>query len=136
MREILGILAIAAGAMLLIAAALYGLDDRSTLTSPPEAVAESFARQIVAERYERAIPYLSSDLAERVPIDSLRAFGEEVKEMLHGEVLTVDGEPISQGDDTARAAARITSRDTTLTLIVPMKLEEGAWSVSQLKIQK
>lgn len=135
MRETGWILLFAACAMLLIAGVLFGLHDTSTLTSPPEAVAEGFAREIVAGRYERAVPYLSSSVAERLPIDSLRSFRSTLLELLRGEALDIRGEPRTRGADTASAAASIESNDTTITLIFPLRLEEGEWKVGGLRMK-
>ena len=63
----------------LLAGIVFGRSDRTMFVPPPEAVAESFMRQLATGRYARALPYLSDDLAARTTPDTLRALTDRLQ---------------------------------------------------------
>ena len=132
MKAILSAMAIAALALLLVAGAVFSLNDSTVLVPPPEAVAEGFARQLVAGRYERALPYLSRELASEVGPDGLRALANQLKS-LTGTVLNVQGEPGWMVGERAEAAATLETESAgQVRLIFPLSREQGVWSISSL----
>jgi hypothetical protein len=125
-------LAIAAIAILLVAVVVFRLNDSTVFVPPPEAVAEGFARQMVAGRYERALPYLSEGLASEVGADGLREMAHRLKSRT-GKVLNVQGEPGWMTAEQAEAAATLeTESGGQVRLIFPMSREQGVWSISSL----
>ena len=133
MKAIWGALAVFMVAMLLVAGAVFGLNDSTVLAPPPEAVAEGFARAMVAGRYERALPYLSEDLAAEVGPDGLRALAMQLKSRT-GVVLNVQGEPGWISQDNAEAAATIQTESAGyVRLAFPMSRQQGVWSISSLE---
>ena len=132
MNAIFGALAVFSVAMLLVAGAVFWLDDSTMLVPPPESVAEGFARALVAGRYERALPYLSEDLAAEVGPDGLRALARQLKSRT-GEVLNVQGEPGWMTADRADAAAVLQTKSAGyMRLTFPMSRRQGVWSISSL----
>jgi hypothetical protein len=95
-------------AMALVAAIVMEGRDTTFLVPPPEAVAEEFARQIAAKRYDRAI----RDVDERSGITTINA--RLASEELHatgGEVDNVEGEPgMIDGDHATASAVLITEK--------------------------
>ncbi|HEX5732911.1 MAG TPA: hypothetical protein VF131_08765 [Blastocatellia bacterium] len=133
MKSIFGALAVFSVAMLLIAGAVFGLNDSTVLVPPPESVAEGFARALVAGRYDRALPYLSEDLAAEVGADGLRALAGQLKSRT-GVVLNVQGEPGWMAQDSAEAAATLQTESAGyVRLTLPMSREHGVWSISSLE---
>lgn len=133
MKAIFGALAAFSIAMVLVAGAVFRLHDTTVLVPPPESVAEGFARALVAGRYERALPYLSEDLAAEVGPEGLRALATKLKSKT-GEVLNVQGEPGWIMEDRADAAATLQTESAGyVRLTFPMSRQEGVWAISSLR---
>jgi hypothetical protein len=95
-------------ALAFVAAIVMEGRDTTVFVPPPEAVAEGFARQIAARRYDRAI----QDVDERSGITTINArlAGEELH-ATGGEVDNVEGEPgIIEGDHATASAVLITEK--------------------------
>ena len=132
MKAIFAALAVFVVAMLLVAVAVFRLKDSTVLVPPPESVAEGFARALVAGRYERALPYLSEDLAAEVGIEGLRTMATRLKSRT-GEVINVQGEPGWMTEDRADAAATLETESAGyVRLTFPMSRHEGVWSIISL----
>jgi hypothetical protein len=132
-KALFGALAALSAAMLLVAGAVFGLNDSTVLVPPPEAVAEGFARALVAGRYDRALPYLSEELAADVGPDGLLALAYHLKGRT-GKVLNVQGEPGWLAQDSAEAAATLQTESAGyVRLTFPMSRRQGVWSISSLE---
>ena len=132
MKTLLALAATLALTLLIIAGIVFGLNDDSIFVSPPEAVAEGFLRQMISKRYERAVPYLSEDLASHVDADSLHTLGTRLSARIGGEG-EVRGEKGSIDGGHATARAVITAKNGA-TLNIPLSLvrHNGLWSIASL----
>ncbi len=83
--------------------AVEKLDDRETLVSPPDAVAEQFTRAVMAKRWEPAREYLENP--ESLSDAELEAMQQEL-----GEGENVEAETVSRDDEEAFVTVRIPSR--------------------------
>jgi hypothetical protein len=89
-------------ALAAIAAVVIGGQDATYFVPPPEAVAESFTREIASRRYDRAMQFV--DPASGITEINARLGGEE----LHGRAGAVDnvqGEPGTMTGGRATASA-------------------------------
>jgi hypothetical protein len=127
-----GAAAVLAVVLSVVALAVFGLGDRTVLTSPPERVAESFARQLAAHRYGQAVPLLDDDLAAREGPAALRARVAAIEqragaiERVHGESVRVDG-------DRAEAVARLTTeRGGEVTMRLALARKHGVWKIAEI----
>lgn len=115
---ILGAFAILAGAAAL---AVEKLDDRETVVSGPDAVAEAFTREVLTKRFDRAKEYLAEP--ESVPREELVKLQQRL-----GESQNVETETIEQ--QLTRATVAVTLKEESFTL--PLLWREGAWKVAAL----
>ena len=132
MSGLLGILATVALALGLTAASLFGLRDRSVLTSPPESTVEDFMRKLETGRYVRAHADLSDDVAKRVTADSLRSLLLALESRV-GAIVGVQGERLWITDAAARAAAVLTTdREREIAVEFPLVWSSGEWAVADV----
>ncbi|HJQ71130.1 MAG TPA: hypothetical protein VKA70_19295 [Blastocatellia bacterium] len=132
MNGVWGVLAVFTVAMLLIAGAVFRLNDESLLVPPPESVAEGFTRALVAGRYDRALPYLSEELAAEEGPEGMLGLAYLLR-LRTGKVLNVQGEPGWMTNERADAAAVIeTASGDYVRLTFPMSRRQGVWSISSL----
>jgi hypothetical protein len=125
------IVAIAAGLMVCIGAVGL-LRDSGLFTSPPEAVAEGFVRQLVAGRYERAMTYLDESMSREIDQNDLKTFAMFIM-MRSGEVLDVKGERGWVKGGKAEASARLmTTISGAWDLNLVMVRRSGAWSIAEI----
>jgi hypothetical protein len=133
MNAIWGVLLVLALALGAFAVLVFGLGDATIFVSPPEAVVEGFTRQLATGRYERALPFLSEDLAARTGPDQLRALTERLKSRT-GEITDVRGEPgWIQGDRAEATVALKTESAGESKLKFPLSRQEGTWSIDGLE---
>jgi hypothetical protein len=130
MSDLGKIFAAVASALLIIAGGVFGLGDWSIFGPPPESVAEGFVRQVVAGRYQRALPYLSEAVAEKTTAASLRQLKEEL-ESRSGKILNVQGAMERRNGSDAEAAARLQTRNGTFSLRFEMTRSNGVWSIDR-----
>jgi hypothetical protein len=115
------------------AAAVFGLGDRSVLTSPPELVVEDFMRKLETGRYVRAHGDLSDGLAQQVTPDSLRSLLRALESRV-GAIVDVRGERLWMTNRAARAATTLeTDRGQEVEVEFPLEWSSGEWSVADLR---
>jgi hypothetical protein len=128
MKDLLPIVLVTTVALGLVGVAVVVGRDTSTLVSPPEAVAEQFARKLAGGRYDVASAHLEDDspaMREHVRSvsDTLRARA--------GAISAVDGEPGMIQDDRATASAVIrTTRAGDLVMHFVLVRRAGSWRVA------
>ena len=125
------IVAIAAGLMVLVG--IVGLVRESRLfVKPPEAVAESFVRQLVTGHYDRALRHLDPTANAELDEDDLRHFAMFIM-IRSGEVLDVRGEPRWVRGGRAEASAMLTtSVSGEWALNLRMVRNGSAWSIAEI----
>lgn len=131
MRDALPLLTIAAVALGIAALATFVAGDRQTLVPPPDAVAESFARALVEERYELAVKYLSRALRTEAGPETLRERYAIVRSTL-GPPNGVHAQLDAIGTGEAAARATIESGGGSAVLSLRFVREHGLWSVREL----
>jgi hypothetical protein len=131
MKDLLPVLAVIAGALALIAAAVFGAGDADLFVPPPEAVAESFARQLVTSRYDLATKYLSTGLRRRVDAAGLRHRYEPMRKAL-GKINQVEAETESRSAVDAVARASVHGDGGTAPLRMRLVREHGLWVLGAL----
>jgi hypothetical protein len=119
------------GAGLAVTAMSVAGGDRETLVPPPDAVAESFARELSERRYDLAVRYLSSDLRRSVAGTQLRQWFEPFRTRV-GEPNLVSGEQEWMTDTRASARGTIDAERGTALLELRMKRESGLWTIAEL----
>ena len=131
MRAIFSVWFLIIVTLALVAAAVFGLGDKTTLVPPPEAVVESFVRALQAERYDGAMTLLSEDLQTKVEPGTLRSLAERLRQRA-GKILDAQGEAGWIDGDRAEACARLqTERGQTLFKF-PLSRGKGLWSIQSL----
>ena len=131
MRELLSVLGATAAAMLFIGIVVFGARDRATLVPPPEAVAESFAREVSARRFDLAMNYLSEGTRQKASPAELAA-GFERLLAVAGKVNQVDAEGRWTSADRAAARANIKGDRQTIAFDVSLVRELGLWKIDRL----
>jgi len=94
------------------ALAVETFDDRETLVSPPDAVAEGFTREVLTKRWDRASEYL----AEPVSTERLRELHAAL-----GESDEVEAEIVSRTDEQALVNVRL--QDTSVSYSLEFEQE-------------
>ena len=122
----LGVLAIA---LAVCAASVFGLGDRRTLASPPEAVAENFLRATCMKRYPQAARYLSEDARRRVGDGALSDARDRLDAAVGG-IEDVRGEESWIAGNTAEATGELRGRRRTLPVRLRLLWEKGEWRVA------
>jgi hypothetical protein len=124
------ILAIMAAGLGIIAAGIAG-GDRGTLVPPPDAVAEAFARELAAGRYDLARSHLSDALKASTSSTALRLWFEPVRRRL-GAANRVDAEIDWMQERTAAAQASLDAEHGTAVLPLRLVWEHGLWGIDDL----
>jgi len=133
MKGLLGALLTVVLAVGVTAGSVFGLRDRSVLTSPPESAVEDFVRKLATGRYVRAHGDLSDDLAKEVGPDSLRSLVRALESRV-GEIVDVRGERLWMTEGSARAAAVLeTKRRREVEVDFPLEWSSGEWAVADLR---
>jgi hypothetical protein len=133
MKAIWCLLLCMALALALVAADVFGLGDRHILVSPPDAVTEGFVRELVTNRYEMALPYLSDDLAQQVNAEQLKQATQQLRRRT-GRISNVTGEEgWIKGDQAAAGVLLDTEKAGELHLHFRLTREQGEWAVSDLR---
>jgi hypothetical protein len=129
-KALLVIVAIIAAGLGVPAVAIH-FGDRQTLVAPPDAVLESFAREVGERRYDMATRYLSTALSRTVDAETLRAKFEP-RRREQGDVDNVEAEV--EWMDRTRAAARATiqAQRGSMELTVPLVWDHGVWAIDAL----
>jgi hypothetical protein len=128
MRSPAWVLAIVAGLLGIVAAAVLGGGDGRVLVSPPETVAEGFLHALQTRRYEQARQHLTFELRARTPHGELRSL-HGAMEARWGRIEKVGGEraPVP---DAAVGLLRASNGNARLTLL--FRREHGEWRLREL----
>lgn len=119
-------------ALALIAGMVFGLGDATTFVPPPEAVVESFVRELETKRYERAMSYLSEEYRAKVRPRTLKDLTERLKQRT-GDITEVRGEKGWIQGDRAEASARLkTELLGRPSLKFAVSRKDGVWLISDL----
>ena len=126
-------MAAVAGFLGLIAAVVFGLGDRSTFVSPPEAVVEDLVRAAECRRYPQAMKYFTADARQRLSPDSVAEATRRLESRV-GRIEDVKGEPGWMAGDDAQAFALIrTNQRDEVRLPMRLHREKGEWRVMGLE---
>jgi hypothetical protein len=126
MRDLVGVLAVGIGALGVVFAAL-ALGDASTTVPPPESVAEQFARQIAARRYDRALEHV--DPGSGITLITLRLGGDAFHARAEG-VDRVEGEPGEiQGNTASASAVLFTGNAGRVRFTHRLARRHGVWEI-------
>jgi hypothetical protein len=123
--------AIVAVALSVIAGATFGLGDRATLVPPPDAVAESFTRELVEERYALAMKFLAWNIASSMTPDELRRLYEPLRAGV-GIPEQVEASLETMEEHRAAARTRVKGSEGSAVLQLRFVREDGLWVVSEL----
>jgi hypothetical protein len=123
--KIVVLIAILAALALAVAAG-----DRATFVPPPESAAENFVRQLMAGRYDRALPLLSRHAAVTADTAKLETLGTDLERSVGNRVTQVDGEPLEMKSDIAEAMVTVFGRAQARTTITfALVREKGLWKI-------
>jgi hypothetical protein len=124
--SVLGTIALLLGAL---GMDVSSLRDRSVFVPPPDAVSETFVRQVLLERYEPVRNFLTEDERSRVSIDSLVAFGDSLRRVAgkHPQIAT---RVESMDDSMATAAAALTTDRGSEALRIQLRWDGTAWRIA------
>ena len=130
MNRLLGVVGWIGAAIAVAAIAVHVLEDRRTLVSPPDAVAEEFLRQVLTGRSERALPLLSEAVRPGLSPGELDAAGRKLEEDL-GEVGNVSAEIESLSGQRAAASAVLDGARAIRTVRFQLVRERGKWMIEE-----
>ncbi len=130
MKEIAVGLATIAAALLLVAAAVFGARDSALFVPPPEAVAENFARELAAGRFELARRHLSSARRREQGAEDLESRFGPWKARI-GKVDSVEANELSRASDRAAAICEVRGDPASVTLTLELVREQGLWKVDR-----
>ena len=130
MRDLLQLgLVVACGLMVVAAAVLIG-HDTTMLVSPPEAVAETFVRNLLASRYDIAM----QEVDDRSPVSlaTVSDTAEALKRACgNAEPNAADGDRATIAGDEAEAVVAVRSRSRTIRWVLELRrVEVGVWRVT------
>jgi hypothetical protein len=117
-------------ALAAVAGAVIGGGDSTVLVSPPEAVAESFVRDLIVRRYELAMEYV--DEASGVSLTTVRRGGDLLARQL-GPVMANDaqGERSTIAGSTASAVVLVRAPRAVKQMSVRLvRVPGGTWRVA------
>ncbi len=125
MKEIAGVI-LATALLLGMSALAIERGDRSTFVSPPEAVAEGFAREVVTKRWDRARTCLvDPDSMSNAEIEALQKSWEQRL----GDPTEVEAETISRTDEKALVNMRLKSAKGSAVLVFALTFD-GEWKIA------
>jgi len=129
MKDIALVAGVIVAGLAVVAASVFGGHDTSVLVSPPDAVTESFVRELGMARYGLARNYLARDVKRRTSEDDMRA-GFETVQGGTGKPDQVITSPSSVEGDRARVLATLQGRQATAAMYVDLIRERGVWKVA------
>jgi len=131
MKDLLILTSIVAAALVAVGGVVFGLQDRQAFIPPPEAVVESFTRELVTGRYELAVNYLSRDMRANMQAGELRARFEPTRQRI-GTASQVSGEREWMKDTEASARALVEAEFGSAVLRFGLGIEQGLWRITQM----
>ena len=110
---------------------LFGLNE---VDPPPEAVVESFTRNLTSHQYDRAWGYLDEDFKRSLGgMDALKRLALDLEQRV-GETRDVRGEPLSISEHDAQAQAILkTSRTRFHCARFILSRENGHWLIGSIR---
>jgi len=134
MKDLLPIVLVMVVTLVMIGVAVGVGHDASTLVSPPEAVAEQFARKLAGGRYDVAVQHLEHDspaIRERI-----RSTSAELRRRA-GSISAVDGMAGATDGDRATAAAIIrTGRAGDIVVEFMLVRRAGSWRIREWRARR
>jgi hypothetical protein len=131
LRSLFWVAAATGAALLVIAAVVFGLGDRSVLVPAPEIVAEGLLRQLKTGRHEQIQQYISDPARATLTPQRLREWFDDLERRI-GRVQEIQGEyAVSRGDG-ADAVVRITGELRGVTVRLPVIRQYGQWAIDGL----
>ena len=134
MKDLLPIVVVIAVTLVVIGVAVGLGHDTSTLVSPPEAVAEQFARKLAGGRYDVAVQHLEHDspaIRERI-----RSTSDELRRRA-GSISAVDGIAGATDGDRSTAAALIrTGRAGDIVVEFMLVRRAGSWRIREWRARQ
>ena len=130
MRDIAIVTLVIAIGLAVVAMAVFAGGDRSVFVAPPDAVAESFVRELGMTRYELARHFLASDVEKQTAVSELRAAFEPLRRHT-GRPDQVETQIAMMSDDRARVLATLQGRQATASMYVDLRREQGQWKVAK-----
>ena len=130
-KEILSTLGVTGAALVLIAGVVFGGHDRSTFVPAPDAVAESFAREISTRRFDLAMNYLAASTRR---VETPASIGRRFDEALNraGKVNTVGAEMNEMREDHASTHAIVEGEGGRVVFALILVRENGLWRIEGL----
>jgi hypothetical protein len=122
MRELAGVALAAALLIGMSTLAVERFHDRETFTSPPDAVAEGFVREVVTKRWDRAKPYL-------VEPESMSDDDLEMLQKSWGEPSRIEAELISRDDEQALVHTTLKSAGGSEVVAFALTFD-GEWKIT------
>lgn len=129
MKTVLRLAAVPIAAIALVL--LVGTVRRGSAPETPGSVVEKFVRNVSRERYEKATPYLASELETAATPEALSAWDREAKSGL-GKVRGVRGETDWISGEEAEATAILEAEHRERRLRFALKREGGEWAIVRL----
>ena len=127
MIDCLKVLLVTAVALGAVAAAVIG-GDTKTVVPPPEAVAEQFARQIAARRYDRALEHV--DDGSGITLTTVRLAGEALHKRA-GDIDQVEGKAgVVEGDRATASAVLTTQHAGRISYACSLDRRNGVWKIA------
>jgi hypothetical protein len=111
--------------------AVFALDDRQAGAAAPEAVAEGMVRELVANRQEQTLQYLSSYARAEYAAELLAVWKADI-ERRTGSITRVEATDVSIGEDLAEAVVTMQGKNGTVRARVSLVREAGTWKVESL----
>jgi len=129
MRAIAAIVALVMATLGLVAVVVFGLGDRRTFVSPPEAVVEDLVRALQCRRFRQSAKYFTRDARARVSPALLADVTARLESRI-GRIEKVAAEDGWMAGDDAEAVA-VLGTDQRDDVRVPLRLhrEKGEWRV-------
>lgn len=121
-----GLIALAFG---IVGAAVFGLGDRDTFVSPPEAVVQEFVRAVGNGRVEPARSMLVSDAERTTSTGEVRAISSKFRSSV-GHLNDVEATITRRTRDSASVRADVDGQHANVDLTLLVVREHGAWFVA------
>ena len=128
MREIVSIVGVLMVSLVVVAAGVFGANDRTILVPSPEAATENFARLIAARRFDLAMNHLASRTARAETPHTLSARFQPLFETT-GKINRISAEDQWMQQAQASARATIEGDAGTAAFDVLLIRENGLWRV-------
>lgn len=127
MGDLARIAAVTAGALIIVAALVFGAGDRTVLVPPPESVVEQFGRELATHRYDLALGFVEP--ASGISATTVRLGAHEV-EAECGVIERVSGEEGSIQGELATAEVVFHGTSATVRHRFTLALRHGLWKIT------